>query len=49
MHQIDPPADGADEIEVDNEAPRYSLLVERGGGVQQLEFCTTSKNVSARR
>ena len=43
MQQGDPPADGADEIEVDNEAPRYSLLVERSGCMQELKFCSKSK------
>ena len=41
--QGDVPADGADKVEVDNEAPCYSLLVERGGRMQQLELCTRNE------
>lgn len=39
----DVPADGADEIEIDNDAPCYSLCLEGCGGVKELELWDMSQ------
>ena len=36
--EADVPTDGADKVEVDNEAPCYAFLVEGGRGMQELEL-----------